>query len=77
MLFRSWDSVQSANAGCAIVGTGGGIESAFGYTYERANSPVVESYYDNSTKSQVWDYEHFFDAAVTLSSAGGQYYSLA
>jgi hypothetical protein len=72
-----WDSVQSANAGCAIVGTAGGIEPAFGYTFERMNSPVVESYYDNSTKSQVWDYEHFFDPAVTLSSAGGQYYSLA
>lgn len=72
-----WDSVQSANAGCAIVGSGGGIEPAFGYTWERENSPVVESYYDNSTKSQVWDYEHFFDPAVTLNSAGGQYYSLA
>jgi len=72
-----WDSVQSANAGCMIVGTGGGIEPAFGYTYERMNSPIVESYYENQTKSQVYDYEHFFDAAVTLSSAGGQYYSLA
>jgi hypothetical protein len=72
-----WDTVQSANAGCAIVGTAGGIEPAFGYTYERDNSPVIESYYENQTKSQVWDYEHFFDAAVTLSSAGGQYYSLA
>jgi len=72
-----WDSVQSANAGCMIVGSGGGIEPAFGYTWERLNSPVVESYYENQTKSQVWDYEHFFDPAVTLSSAGGQYYSLA
>lgn len=72
-----WDSVQSANAGCMITGTGGGIEPAFGYTWERANSPVIESYYDNSTKSQVWDYEHFFDPAVTLNTAGGQYYSLA
>ncbi len=72
-----WDSVQSANAGVCIRGTGGGIEPAFGYTWERMNSPVIESYYDNATKSQVWDYEHFFDPAVTLSSAGGQYYSLA
>jgi hypothetical protein len=72
-----WDSVQSANAGCAVVGTGGGIEPAFGYTYERVNSPVVESYYENQTKSQVWDYEHFFDAAITLNTAGGLYYSLA
>jgi hypothetical protein len=72
-----WDSVQSANAGACIVGTGGGIEPAFGYTWERANSPVIESYYDNRIKSQVWDYEHFFDAAVTLNTAGGQYYSLA
>jgi hypothetical protein len=60
-----------------IVGSGGGIEPAFGYTWERMNSPVVESYYENQTKSQVWDYEHFFDPAVTLNSAGGQYYSLA
>ena len=72
-----WDSVHTANAGCVIRGTGGGIEPAFGYTWERINSPVVESYYDNRTKSQVWDYEHFFDPAVTLSSAGGVYYSLA
>lgn len=72
-----WDSVQSANAGCMIVGSGGGIEPAFGYTWEKLNSPVVESYYENQTKSQVWDYEHFFDPAVTLTSAGGQYYSLA
>ena len=72
-----WDSVQSSNAGCAFVGTGGGIEASFGYTYERINSPVVESWYDNATKSQVWDYEHFFDPAVTLSEAGGLYYSLA
>jgi len=72
-----WDSVQSANAGCMIVGSGGGIEPAFGYTWEKNNSPVVESYYENQTKSQVWDYEHFFDPAVTLSSAGGQYFSLA
>jgi hypothetical protein len=72
-----WDSVQSSNAGCMIVGTGGGIEPAFGYTWERMNSPVVESYYDNATKSQVYDYEHFFDAAVTLSTAGGLLYSIA
>jgi hypothetical protein len=72
-----WDSVQSANAGCVIAGSGGGIEPAFGYTYEKMNSPVIESYYDNTTKSQVWDYEHFFDPAITLNSAGGQYYSLA
>jgi len=72
-----WDSVNTACAGAMVVGTGGGIEPAFGYTYERLNSPIVESYYENATKSQVWDYEHFFDAAVTLTSAGGQYYSLA
>lgn len=72
-----WDSVQSANAGVMIKGTGGGIEPAFGYTWEKLNSPIVESYYENQTKSQVWDYEHFFDPAVTLNSAGGQYYSLA
>jgi hypothetical protein len=72
-----WDSVYSACAGCAIVGSGGGFEPAFGYTWERMNSPVVESYYDNTTKSQVWDYEHFFDPAITLNTAGAIYYSLA
>ncbi len=72
-----WDSVQSSNAGIVIRGTGGGIEPAFGYTWERVNSPVVESYYENQTKSQVWDYEHFFDPAITLNTAGAMYYSLA
>ena len=72
-----WDSVQANNAGILIRGTGGGIEPAFGYTWERMNSPIVESYYENQTKSQVWDYEHFFDPAVTLNTAGGLYYSLA
>ena len=72
-----WDSVQSANAGCVVRGTGGGIEPAFGYTWERMNSPIVESYYENQIKSQVWDYEHFFDAAVTKTDGAGLYYSLA
>jgi hypothetical protein len=72
-----WESVQANNAGLMIVGSGAGIEPAFGYTWERLNSPVVESYYENQTKSQVWDYEHFFDPAITLNSAGGLYYSLA
>jgi len=72
-----WESVNSACAGCALVGTGGGMELSFGYTYERMNSPVVESYYENQTKSQVWDYEHFFDPAITASEAAGIYYALA
>lgn len=72
-----WESVNSAAAGCAYVGSGGGIEPSFGYTYERVNSPVIESYYEYQTKSQVWDYEHFFDPAITLNEAGGIYYSIA
>ena len=72
-----WESVNATAAGVLVVGTGGGIEPAFGYTFERMNSPVIESYYDNSTKSQVWDYEHFFDPAVTLNTAGAMYYSIA
>jgi hypothetical protein len=72
-----WDSVQSSNAGVCIRGTGGGIEPAFGYTWERANSPVIESYYENQTKSQVWDYEHFFDPAITKNTAGSIIYSIA
>jgi len=72
-----WDSVQSNNAGILIRGSGGGIEPAFGYTWERLNSPVVESYYENQTKQQIYDYEHFFTPAVTLNTAGAFYYSLA
>ena len=72
-----WDSVQANNAGVAIRGTGAGIEPAFGYTWERLNSPVVESYYENQTKSQIYDYEHFFDPVITLNDAGAHYYSLA
>jgi hypothetical protein len=72
-----WEAVNSTAAGVLVVGTGRGIETAFGYTWERKNSPIVESYYDNATKSQIWDYEHFFDPAITLSNAGAMYYSLA
>lgn len=72
-----WESVDPCNAGCVYVGKGGGIEPSFGYTWERANSPIVESYYENATKSQVWDYEHFFDPVITLNTAGGLYYSIA
>jgi hypothetical protein len=72
-----WESVNSSAAGVMITGTASGIEPAFGYTYERINSPVIESYYENQTKSQVWDYEHFFTPAITLNTAGAMYYSLA
>lgn len=72
-----WESVNSSCAGVTVVGTGGGIEPAFGYTWERMNSPIVELYYENQTKSQVWDYEHFFDPAITLNTAGAMLYSIA
>lgn len=74
-----WESVGSgvACAGLAYVGEAAGINPSFGYTYERQNSPVIESYYDNTTKSQIWDYEHFFDPAVTMNEAGYLLYSLA
>ena len=75
-----WDNVGDKTknyAGALVRGTGSGIEPAFGYTFERVNSPVVESWYDYATKSQVWDYEHFFDPIVTLSTAGAAYYNLA
>jgi len=72
-----WEAVNSSCAGVIIKGTGGGIEPAFGYTWERQNSPIVESYYENRTKSQIWDYEHFFTAAITLNTAGAMYYSIA
>jgi len=72
-----WEKVNSSACGVLIRGTGGGIEPAFGYTWERKNSPIVESYYDNRTKQQVWDYEHFFDPAITLNNAGAMYYSVS
>jgi hypothetical protein len=72
-----WEKANSCCAGLCIVGTGGGIEPAFSYTWERMNSPVVESWYDNSTKETKYDYEHFFDPAVTLNSAGAILYSIA
>jgi hypothetical protein len=72
-----WESVNSSCAGVVVRGSGGGIEPAFGYTWERLNSPIVESWYDNKTKSQVWDYEHFFDPAITLNTAGAMLYSIA
>lgn len=72
-----WESVQSNNAGLLIRGTGSGIEPAFGYTWERAGSPIVESYYENQSKSMIYDQQHFFTPAVTLSKAGFIYYSLA
>lgn len=72
-----WDSVQSNNAGVLIRGKGTGIEPAFGYTWEKLNSPIIESWYNNATKSQMYDYEHFFNPAITLNTAGAMYYSLA
>jgi hypothetical protein len=71
-----WESVNSACAGCAITGLGWGVPS-FGYTYERLNSPIVESWYDNSVKSMKYDSEHFFDPAVTKTDGGAMYYALA
>lgn len=72
-----WEKTNSCCAGMCIVGTGGGIEPAFSYTWERQNSPVVESWYDNATKQTMYDYEHFFDPAVTLNTAGAILYSIA
>lgn len=72
-----WEKTNSCAAGLTIVGTGGGIEPAFAYTWERMNSPVVESWYNNATKETMYDYEHFFSPAVTLNSAGAILYSIA
>jgi|GEM_PF-4848085 hypothetical protein len=72
-----WDSVQSNNFGILIRGKGSGIEPAFGYTWVRQNSPVVESYYENQSKSMIYDQQHFFTPAVTANEAGVLYYSIA
>ena len=71
-----WENVNGACAGCCITGLGWMVPS-FGYTYVRLNSPIVESWYDNSVKSMKYDTEHFFDAAVTKTDAGGVYTNLA
>ena len=72
-----WDSVQSNNAGSVIRGSGSGIEPAFWYTWEHQAYPKVESYYENQTKSQIWDEQHVFNPAITANEAGAMYYSLA
>ena len=72
-----WDSVQSNNFGILIRGAGSGIEPAFGYTWVRQNSPIVESYFENQTKSMVYDQQHFFTPAVTANEAGVLIYSIA
>ncbi len=72
-----WDNVQANNAGIVIRGTGGGIEPAFGYTWEHQAYPKVDSYFENQTKSQVWDEQHVFNPAITATEAGVLYYSLA
>lgn len=72
-----WEKANSSAVFGVISGSGSGIEPAFGYTWTRMNSPVVESYYKNETKSQRWDFEYFFNAAVTLNTAGGIIYSIA
>ena len=71
-----WEQVNGACAGVAIVGQGWMVP-AFGYTYERENSPIVESWYDNSIKSMKYDSEHFFSSAITKKDAGFLYYALA
>jgi len=72
-----WEKANSSAMGGLIVGNGSGIEPAFGYTWTRKNSPIVESWYKNENKSQRWDSEYFFNAAVTLNSAGAIIYSIA
>lgn len=72
-----WEAVGNACAGVMVVGTGTGIEPAFGYTWELEANPVIESYYENQTKSQVWDNQNFYDPAITLNRAGAMYYNLA
>ncbi len=71
-----WESVNGACAGCMITGLGWGVPS-FGYTYERLNSPITESWYDNSVKSMKYDTEHFYNSAITKPDGGGLYYALA
>ena len=70
-----WEATNGACAGCAITGLGWMVPS-FGYTYERRNSPIVESWYDNSVKSMKYDTEHFFNSAVTKTDGGAMYYAI-
>jgi hypothetical protein len=71
-----WESVNGACAGVAVVGQGWMVPS-FGYTYQRLNSPIVESWYDNSIKSMKYDTEHFLSAAITKTDGAAMYFALA
>lgn len=78
-----WDgaggsSLPSSNVIIAISGRAGvpGIP-AFGYTYERENSPIVESWFDMDEKVQKYSTEWFYDAYVTKNDAAFLAYSIA
>lgn len=66
-----WDTVgtTSGNIALAVAGKGWG-EMSFGYTYKKKGSPIVESYYENRTKTQNYDSEHFHDAMLVKNNAG-------
>ncbi len=64
-----WGSVQAGNVVLAHVGSGWGMPG-FGYTYEKIGYPQVSSYYWQRTKSEVFEEQRIYDAAITLASAG-------
>lgn len=70
-----WDYFQANCVALAVKGLGW-EELSFGYTYAKKNSPIVESWWDNKTKSQNYDEQHFFDALVVSDIAGGLLYGM-
>ena len=71
-----WDYVQSGNVVLAYVGNGYGVPS-FGYSYALNGYPQVESYYENQTKSDVYEEQRIYSDAVTLEAAGYLIYGIA
>lgn len=71
-----WDYFNTNCIALAVKGVGW-MELSFGYTYQKTNSPIVESWYDNKTKSQNYDEQHFFDALAVSNQAGGLLYGMS
>ncbi len=71
-----WDHFETNCVALAVTGLGW-QELSFGYTYQKNLSPIVESWWDNRTKSQNYDEQHFFDALGVSNEAGGLLYGMS
>lgn len=71
-----WDYFQTNCVALAVKGVGW-MQLSFGYTYQKTDSPIVESWWDNKTKSQQYDEQHFFDALAVSNKSGGLLYGMS